>query len=74
MVFDSHFVLVGILGSAIKSSLSYILESSNPLVSSITINGSSDEDSSRDFSLATGKEWLPSVYRMEGEVPSGEMQ
>ena len=21
---------------------------------------------SRDFSLATGKEWLPSVYRMEG--------
>ena len=39
MVLYSHFGLVGMLGSAINSSLSYIAESENSLVSSLTVRG-----------------------------------
>ena len=44
MFFASHFGLVEVLGSAIKTSLSEISESVNSLVSSLAINGCGDEE------------------------------
>ena len=46
MVFSSHFGIVGLLGSEIKSSLLDISESSNSFVSSLTFNDSGDEEDS----------------------------
>ena len=57
MVLPAHFVIVGILGYEINSSLSDISESANSLVSSLTINGSSGEEDSPTSTAAKGSSW-----------------
>ena len=57
MVFAAHFGLVGLLGSAIKSSLSDISESANSFVSSLTFNGSGGEEDSPTSIAAKGSSW-----------------
>ena len=54
MVFGADFGLVGLLGSAIKSSLSDISESAYSLVSPLTINGSGGEEDSPTSTVAKG--------------------
>ena len=54
MVFATHFGLVGLLGYAIKSSLSDISESENSLVSPLTINGSGGEEDSPTSTATKG--------------------
>ena len=57
MVFSYHFGLVGMLGYAIKSSLSDISESANLFVSPLTFNGSSGEEDSPTSTVAKGSSW-----------------
>ena len=57
MVFAAHFGLVGLLGSAIKSSLSDISESANSLVSPLKINGSGGEEDSLTSTATKGSSW-----------------
>ena len=57
MVFDAHFVLIGLSGYAIKSSLLNISESANSFVSSLTFNGSGGEEDSPTSTTAKGSSW-----------------
>ena len=57
MVSIDHFCLVEMLGSAIKSSLSDMSESTNSLFSSLTINGSGGEEESPTSTIAKGSSW-----------------
>ena len=54
MVFATNFGLVGISGSVIKSSLPDISESTNSLVSPLTINGSGGEEDSPTSTATKG--------------------
>ena len=57
MFFAAHFGLVGLLGSAIKSSLLDILDSENSTISSLTFNGSGGEEDSPTSTVAKGSSW-----------------
>ena len=57
MVFYSHFGLVGMSISTIKSSLSDISESANSFVSSLTFNGYGGEEDFPTANASKGSSW-----------------
>ena len=65
MVLAYHFGIVGLLLSAINSSLSDILESEDTLVYSLTINGCRGEEDSQTSTTAKGSSWNWTLISMK---------